>query len=568
MRKASSFYNKWPGLKFVFGIRGRLALLALILVAPPMFERVRGLETTRANRIAEASHDLMDIAREGTNSQRTMLRSVEALLKATAHMHAMSLSAGQSCAAMDFGFRLDPAMIASVSIANSRGQIVCASASGATGIDVSDAPYFQKALDTGRLVTSDYVVARTAAAPSIIAAFPVASVNPEIRHVILASVGMNWFDQLGASLRHPNGPSLTLLDANGTALGRYPRSDHNDAKTELLLAQKAAGSEKGFIPSAALDGATRKLHAYAAIPGTNVHLVVGVNEDEIIGPINREIRVAYLQFALISLFVLFGAWLVSERLVIRPIRMLADVAQRFGRGNLAIRAADRRLPVEFEPLAHSFDLMATQLGKREGDLRATNNRLTVLATLDPVSGLANRRGSESRIDFEWMRATETGRPLAALMIDVDFFKQYNDTYGHPEGDTCLGRLGRALEEFANTSTGFAARYGGEEFLLLLPDADFTQALAAAERLREEIVRLAIPHRATQTGYVTVSIGVSSLVPEIGLEPAHLIEAADTGLYAAKNRGRNQVVGHGLLVPVAPSQPMDPAAETAAIDGAR
>src|SRR5213078_476172 len=108
----------------------------------------------------------------------------------------------------------------------------------------------------------------------------------------------------------------------------------------------------------------------------------------------------------------------------------------------------------------AFNAMAAQLAGRERELVATNERLTVIASIDMLSGLANRRGFQSRLDFEWMKAQQYNSELSLLMIDVDHFKLYNDTYGHPEGDTCLTRLGETLAGLAADNTGFAARDGG------------------------------------------------------------------------------------------------------------
>jgi PleD family two-component response regulator len=125
-----------------------------------------------------------------------------------------------------------------------------------------------------------------------------------------------------------------------------------------------------------------------------------------------------------------------------------------------VRAPRSRLPAEFVPLARAFNAMAAQLGARERELVATNDRLTVIASIDMLSGLANRRGFQSRLDFEWLKAQQCGADLSLMMIDVDHFKLFNDTYGHPEGDVCLSRLGETLSGIAADTMGFAGRYGG------------------------------------------------------------------------------------------------------------
>jgi diguanylate cyclase (GGDEF)-like protein len=170
-----------------------------------------------------------------------------------------------------------------------------------------------------------------------------------------------------------------------------------------------------------------------------------------------------------------------------------------------------------------------------------------MASIDMLSGLANRRGFQSRLDFEWMRAQQYGSELALLMIDVDHFKLFNDTYGHLEGDSCLTRLGESLSGIAADTMGFAARYGGEEFCLLLPNTDVARAVEIGEQARAAVLKLCLPHITSAHMIVTVSIGVAAAKPNESLRPGDLIEAADAALYAAKHRGRNNVVEHGITV---------------------
>jgi diguanylate cyclase (GGDEF)-like protein len=190
--------------------------------------------------------------------------------------------------------------------------------------------------------------------------------------------------------------------------------------------------------------------------------------------------------------------------------------------------------------------MAAKLGERERELIATNDRLTVIASIDMLSGLANRRGFQSRLDFEWLRALQQRQDVALLIIDVDHFKLFNDTYGHLEGDACLTRLGETLASIANETMGFAARYGGEEFCLLLPNQNCEQAMRAGELIRAEISDLAMPHATSPHQHVTVSIGIACTRANEMKQPRDLIEAADAALYAAKHRGRNAVVEHGYI----------------------
>jgi diguanylate cyclase (GGDEF)-like protein len=302
-----------------------------------------------------------------------------------------------------------------------------------------------------------------------------------------------------------------------------------------------------------------ELMSFMRIPQTDARLVIAVNEGAVLAKIDRDIHIAYLQFLILGLLVLIGAWFVGERLIVRPLRLMTNAATRFGRGDLSTRASHDGMPHEFAPLTDAFNAMATQLAERERDLLAANNRLTVLASTDVVSGLANRRSFETRLELEWRRATERRQPLGALMIDVDHFKLFNDQYGHPEGDACLRAIGDLLAAAAAETGGFATRYGGEEFLMLLPATDVEQATVIAERVCAMVSRLGIPHLGAEAGVVTVSIGSAALTPRPGEAAARLIGAADAGLYAAKRRGRNQVVAHG------PIEVDEPAPEIVALD---
>jgi diguanylate cyclase (GGDEF)-like protein len=168
----------------------------------------------------------------------------------------------------------------------------------------------------------------------------------------------------------------------------------------------------------------------------------------------------------------------------------------------------------------------------------------VLASVDTLSGLANRRAFDSRLNFEWLKAEQENGKLALAMIDIDHFKTFNDTYGHVDGDTCLTRVGDVLSTIANEVKGFGARYGGEEFALMLPGADAARMAEVGEMIRARIEALAMPHGGAPLGRITVSVGIAATSPITGQNPLDLIEAADAGLYMAKRRGRNTVVEHG------------------------
>jgi diguanylate cyclase (GGDEF)-like protein/PAS domain S-box-containing protein len=171
-------------------------------------------------------------------------------------------------------------------------------------------------------------------------------------------------------------------------------------------------------------------------------------------------------------------------------------------------------------------------------------KLAALATLDGLTGLANRRCFDERLQDEWARAQREGSPLSLLMIDVDHFKKFNDQYGHPAGDTCLQAVARALAVEAGRPGDLAARYGGEEFVLLLPSTDEDGARMVGERLQSEIRKLAIVHALNPPSLlVTVSLGGATMrrTANGSMEGSSLIQAADQALYVAKDSGRDRLV---------------------------
>jgi len=175
-------------------------------------------------------------------------------------------------------------------------------------------------------------------------------------------------------------------------------------------------------------------------------------------------------------------------------------------------------------------------------LGQANLRLDELSRFDALTGLANRRQFDEFLQRLWPRARQDGQELALLMIDVDHFKAYNDHYGHPAGDVCLKAVADALKSHLRKPEDLVARLGGEEFIVVLSKSTLPMALAAAERVREGVASLHLPHLASATATnVTVSVGVAAVVPGQAVStPAQLVDAADAALYQAKSRGRNRV----------------------------
>ena len=192
-------------------------------------------------------------------------------------------------------------------------------------------------------------------------------------------------------------------------------------------------------------------------------------------------------------------------------------------------------------LAMNRDHLAELVEERTSELRAANTRLEELSRSDPLTGLANRRHFDEIKDVEFRRALRLGQPLTVLMCDVDFFKLYNDTYGHVMGDQCLQVVAEILKKVFARAGELAVRVGGEEFAVLLPGTDAINARKTAQQVLQLLAARAVPHASSSVAtYVTVSIGVAQLDPETMDRFDQLLQRADQALYRAKSLGRNRI----------------------------
>lgn len=199
----------------------------------------------------------------------------------------------------------------------------------------------------------------------------------------------------------------------------------------------------------------------------------------------------------------------------------------------------KKIETEIRELNTELEHRVTE---RTKELQELNEKLQEISITDALTGIYNRRFFNEMIDREWRRAIRSKESLSLLMIDIDFFKNYNDSYGHLEGDECLRRVAGSLNKALKRSSDVLVRYGGEEFAALLPGTGTPGALLVAETMQQEITALNSPHRASPiAGHVTVSIGVASILPKIGFKETILIKAADQSLYEAKTKGRNRIV---------------------------
>ncbi|MGM0646671.1 MAG: diguanylate cyclase [Thermodesulfobacteriota bacterium] len=201
----------------------------------------------------------------------------------------------------------------------------------------------------------------------------------------------------------------------------------------------------------------------------------------------------------------------------------------------------KRLFRHTKRLVRMGDRMQSNLNELNKELQTHKKILSAMSYQDGLTGIANRRRLNETLEAEWNRGLRNGESLALVFLDLDFFKQYNDNYGHGAGDECLIQVAQALTRSAQRCNDLVARYGGEEFVLLLPETELEGARKVAHTVQRNIQELALQHEySAVASVVTVSVGVAVAVPHAEHNFQELIQAADEQLYVAKEAGRNQI----------------------------
>ena len=192
-----------------------------------------------------------------------------------------------------------------------------------------------------------------------------------------------------------------------------------------------------------------------------------------------------------------------------------------------------------------FDI--TERKQTEQKLVELQKELEQLSFKDGLTGLANRRKFDLSMEIEWRNAKRTGQPLSLIMVDIDYFKQYNDHYGHLQGDDCLKAVSKALNECALRARDFVARFGGEEFVLVLPETNAEAVAIVAEHCRDAIAKLQIPHAKSSIGpCLSISLGVGTIVPTPNDQLLDFINKVDRRLYMAKQQGRDCIISECII----------------------
>jgi len=428
------------------------------------------------------------------------------------------------------------------------GVVRCASDTQKIGTDLSSLGYFRNALTTDRLVVGKPIIAH----PIDRLVVPVTlridgmkfwSSESTEQAVISADLELEDFirqvriqagdlQNFGFSQR-----MVWVVDTRGIVMSDPSSPERRGARAPFWPATGVSG-ERRIIGT---DFEERKF-ALAISPKLSggLFIVVGKQISEITTEANRRLAAS----AAIALAGLAGglafAFFVVSFLIVKPLYGLTAASQMLKAG-----APDIGMPSvfhvgELEQLRRSFIDMAKVITERERLLRLRNEELKDISSRDSLTGVANRGAFDLYLSEVWAAAAASKKPLSLLFVDIDYFKRYNDAYGHQAGDSALRVIAHALQHLPLRDSDMIARYGGEEFVVVLPNTSLTGAVAVAERAVVAIRNLGIPHDASPKRRVSISIGASSCYPANDKHPDSLIASADAALYRAKAEGRDQV----------------------------
>lgn len=514
-------------------LRTRLLALAILAMTLLIAERVIGIINLHTTNLETKEREVLDLTEQGAGHFDKVLTGVRAILQTLA-ADGPHLMADSNCSMLRHVVEAS-SLVGSLSIVDPDGIVTCSSLDAGIGLDLSAREYFQlgkRGLSSLTTVARSYVTS----APTIYAAQPVFGEDGLVSSILVARISLN--DMFPRSVLSRLNPSAEILmvDPDGVVIQAQPDSPGLVGKNlrSMEAVSRALSRTRGTIIADGMDGVSR-IYGFTRLPSSNMHLIVGLDRATVTRQVESATWRAAATLLAASFIIFLGLWIAGERLIVTPVQALATRLARFGRGEDVHHERDGTLITELQPLVIAFEAMADELTRRESALRSANRRLNSLASLDPLTGIANRRSFDSVLALQW----STVPNLAMLMIDIDRFKLFNDRYGHGKGDECIRRVAQAMMATVR-GTDVIARIGGEEFAVIMPGAGIGPAQEVAQRLRQAVEQLAIPHSDSQTGVVTVSIGCAAGQPGPGFTSTDLHNAADRALYAAKEAGRNTV----------------------------
>lgn len=538
------------GQPLLSSLRARLYCLALLAIIPLGLVRLaeRSGEADRA--VANASELVSSLADRGLSAAVNVLEEARGTLEVLSHVPAVNKFAARECPEFLAKILESRPWAITITVLDTDAVARCSTGPAAVGVSFADRPYIQQTIAHWLYSVSDLLIARVTRRPTIATAMPMI-VDGDLGGVLVATLDLEQLDKAVAQVKNKVVGGVAFLS----------RPDGEQSLSAELIG-RAKLSPNGTVVGEGSDGVER-IYAVRTLPYTQATLVVGMPVDVALSDVlQRDWRTA-LEVLALAVLIAAAMGLGGDVLLVRPLHALGRAARDWGAGKLEARAVlPGRPSSEFALLAQSMNAMAERIANREQMLASARDELVGLAFRDSLTQIANRRCFEQQLAETWEGWMDEGRQLAIVMIDVDFFKNYNDRYGHQAGDVVLRLVADRIQSVAEIHRAFAARLGGEEFGVIV-SGDESLACAVAENIRAAVHALDVEHMGSKIGRVTVSIGCAAVATESARSTSDIMQAADVRLYIAKKLGRNCVAGSTELERFAASDDEEPELKTAA-----
>ncbi len=532
-------------MRLLSGIRSRLFLLALALSAPTFGLQLWRSTDDRREAIAFTRTRVTELVQAAAAEQADSLQEASNLLRVLKHVPAIVDLSQAGCHDLLREITNEHPRINTISVTHPDGSLACTSAQPIPPpLNFADRAWFRDATADNAPSTSisELLISRQTGTLTVVVATalqpPAYGAKPG---TVSAAMNLGWFSEIASKILGQNGGIVQIVDArDGTVLASSvsPRDWVGKQFPDHPLIRRIQATPDTTAEVMGFDDVMR-IVGFTHLPGdshSRAVVVVSVPRGLVLAEANRHLFQGLLLTVLTLFAGLLAAWALAVVSIVRPLDELGGVAMRLGAGDFSARASsDRHRVKEFREVGQVLNSAAVLIEQRDKQLEA-------LASKDGLTGLANRRTFDTSLAKEWLRAERTGSPLSLLMIDVDHFKLYNDTYGHPAGDECLRKISNAIAAIVRSASDVVARYGGEEIGVVLPETGPAGAIAIGRRVVELVQGLSLTHSLSPAGNVTISVGVATLIPtDHKSYPQQLTDAADGALYQAKLLGRGRAV---------------------------
>lgn len=498
--------------------------------------------------MSQAKAWITELSRQAAAEQNDSLQDAANLLRVLKHVPTVSGTTPEACHALLREITNEHPRLDMLAVMRADGSIACTSTQPVPPtFNVADRAWFQQAtaIDAPATIVSEILISRARGQPGVVVATGCPPNSNGTRGSISALMSLSWFKEIATSLSTSKGASIQIVDGKtGTVIAQFgdPGYAMSGQPISPALANAIKTTSQGIIevntPDRGID-----IVGFRWLPtdaGSNSTVVIRLNKAVVVSEADRHLVLGLLTDMTALTCGVMIAWAVAELSIVRPLSSLARMAVSFGGGNLEARVQVDEFSVS------ELKILGNTLNRAVEQVQLRDHELEKLTLRDPLTGLANRRCFDSALDLTWKRAKRNGSSIALIMVDVDYFKLFNDSYGHLAGDECLRSIAKAIAMRARSTDDIVSRYGGEEIAILIPDIDLHDAVSMADRVVLEVRNLELPHRGSPTEWVSVSAGVAIMMPrEDGVGPDALIEAADRALYEAKRSGRDRAVCAGL-----------------------